>query len=152
MKKITIVLGVVVISVFVVFVFFRTAQEERIIREKIIVNDITPSDNTEKTDSSRYIDYSKSLFDQMPNKKRVYFFHAKWCPTCKVANEEFTQNIDRIPNDVILFKTDYDSEKGLKSKYGITYQHTFVYVDSQGEEINKWNGGDIEELINNTTK
>ena len=39
MKKITIVLGVVVISVFVVFVFFRTAQEERIIREKIIVND-----------------------------------------------------------------------------------------------------------------
>jgi len=98
----------------------------------------------------RYLEYSKKAFDKAVNNKRVYFFHAKWCPTCKIANEEFIQNMDKIPNDVILFKTDYDTEKELKTQYGITYQHTFVFVDSEGKEIRKWNGGGITELISNT--
>lgn len=98
----------------------------------------------------RYVEYSKEAFDKAVNNKRVYFFHAKWCPTCKIANEEFIQNMDKIPNDVILFKADYDTEKELKTQYGITYQHTFVFVDSEGKEIRKWNGGGITELISNT--
>jgi thiol-disulfide isomerase/thioredoxin len=100
----------------------------------------------------RYIEYSKESFDKAVNSKRVYFFHAKWCPTCKIANEAFVRDMDKIPEDVILFKIDYDTEKELKTQYGISYQHTFVFVDSEGKEIRKWNGGDIEELISNTLK
>lgn len=51
---------------------------------------------------------------------------------------------------MLLFKTDYDTEKALKQKYGITYQHTFVYVDKDGKQIKKWNGGAIDALIANT--
>lgn len=83
-------------------------------------------------------------------KKRVLFFHASWCPTCKVANQEFTNNFNNIPIDIVVFKTDYDNESALKQKYGITYQHTFVYVDGDGDELAKWNGGAIVELIANT--
>lgn len=103
-----------------------------------------------QSQSSRYILYSKSNYDSNIDKKRVIYFHAIWCPTCKVTNEEFTNSPDRIPEDVVVLKTDYDSENDLKSKYGITYQHTFVYVDSTGNEIKKWNGGGIDELIENT--
>lgn len=99
---------------------------------------------------SRYMDYSKTAFDAAKGKKRVYFFHATWCPTCKTSNEEFTGNPDGIPEDVALFKTDYDKEAELKKKYGITYQHTYVMVDENGNEVKKWNGGGLAELVANT--
>jgi len=118
-------------------------------------NDKTPTINNSKEStmsksSSRYLDYTAQAFAGTRDKKRVYFFHATWCPTCKAVNEEFNNNPDSIPEDVILFKTDYDSEKELKKKYGITYQHTFVYVDADGRELKKWNGGGIAELTANT--
>ena len=37
----------------------------------------------------------------------------------------------------------------LAKKYGITYQHTFVQIDSQGKEVTKWNGGQTDELAAN---
>jgi len=99
---------------------------------------------------SRYSVYSKHAFDAAKGKKRVYFFHAAWCPTCKAANTEFTNNLDGIPEGVIVFKTDYDTNSELKKQYGITYQHTYVLVDENGKELKKWNGGAIAELIANT--
>lgn len=96
---------------------------------------------------SRYVSYSVEGFEDAKDKKRVYFFHASWCPTCKVANEEFSSNPDEIPEDIVLFKTNYDTENDLKKRYGITYQHTFVQVDENGNEVSKWNGGGISELI-----
>lgn len=98
---------------------------------------------------SRYVEYSPEVFENSKDQKRVYFFHASWCPTCKAANREFSENSHGIPGDVVLFKTDYDTQTELKKKYGITYQHTFVQVDESGNEIAKWNGGGLEELSAN---
>mgnify|MGYP003491827866 CR=1 FL=1 len=102
------------------------------------------------TESSRYVEYSEQNFASNKDKKRVLFFHAAWCPTCQAANKEITANLSSIPSDVILLITDYDTQKELKKKYNITYQHTFVLVDSSGNEIQKWNGGAIKELIAKT--
>lgn len=99
---------------------------------------------------SRYVDYTPVAFDSAKDKKRVYFFHASWCPTCKTAHAELSGNPEKIPGDVVLFKTDYDSNSALKKQYGITYQHTFVLVDSMGKEVKKWNGGGLTELVENT--
>lgn len=107
------------------------------------------SDTSSVNEGGRYVTYSENQFNSMSDKRRVYFFHASWCPTCKVANSDFEQNGARIPQDVILFKTDYDSYAELKRRYGITYQHTFVQVDRDGNEISKWNGGGVNELIAN---
>lgn len=108
-----------------------------------------PSVRSDAAAGLRYADYSPQAFEESNDKKRVYFFHASWCPTCKVANEEFSSNPDGIPEDIVLFKTDYDTENDLKKRYGITYQHTFVQVDENGNEVAKWNGGGISELIAN---
>lgn len=89
-----------------------------------------------------YETYSAEAFAKAASKRRVLFFHATWCPTCKVANADLEKNIGMLPEDVVVFKTDYDSQAELKKKYGITYQHTFVLVDEAGAELMKWNGGD----------
>lgn len=96
-----------------------------------------------------YMPYSQQAFADASKTKRVLFFHAPWCPTCRPADEEFTKNADQIPTGVTLFKTDYDSETALKTTYAITYQHTFVQVDENGKEIAKWNGGGLKELVEN---
>ena len=95
-----------------------------------------------------YIDYSAaSLASAAQNGgKPVIFFKARWCPTCQAADKAFTSHLDQIPAGVTILKADYDTEKDLKAKYGITYQHTFVQVDANGKELAKWNGGDIDNL------
>jgi thiol-disulfide isomerase/thioredoxin len=99
---------------------------------------------------SRYIVYSQEAFDAARNKKRVLYFHAPWCSTCVPTDKEFSANADKIPEDVVLFKTDYDTSTELKKKYAVPYQHTFVLVDAADREITKWNGGAVAELVEHT--
>lgn len=101
------------------------------------------------TQAGSYIAYSPQAVQQAAaqGKKPVLFFHADWCPTCRAADKDINKKLDQIPEDIVILKTDYDKETELKEKYGITYQHTFVQVDGQGNEITKWNGGALEAVI-----
>lgn len=109
----------------------------------------------EKMGSSRYVEYSKAELEKSASGRRVLFFYASWCPTCKPANENFQINSGKIPEDLTLIRVNYNDtdtdqeEEDLAKKYEITYQHTFVQIDSNGNEIAKWNGGQIEELLSN---
>lgn len=79
---------------------------------------------------------------------KVLFFHASWCPSCRSL--ESSLNSNDIPDGLGIYKIDYDSSTELKSKYGVTTQHTLVQVDSEGNMINKWLGGnDVESIVNN---
>ncbi len=104
-----------------------------------------------KSQTGSYANYSPTtLQDEFENNSKVVlFFHAKWCPSCIAANKAFLTKADQIPAGVTVLKTDYDTEKELKTKYGVTYQHTFVQIDAEGNMIAKWNGGDIDELKKN---
>lgn len=99
--------------------------------------------------SGSYIDYSSQDFAANQNHRRILFFYASWCPTCRPADADFQANKDKLPEDVVLFRVNYDTETELKEKYNITYQHTFVQVDENGSEIARWNGGQISELLSN---
>lgn len=113
------------------------------------------TDKMEQNESSRYITYSKANLVSSASSRRVLFFYANWCPTCRPADANFTQNESTIPSDVTLIRVNYNDpdtdqeEKALAQQYGVTYQHTFVQIDQNGEEVNKWNGGQIEELLKN---
>jgi len=106
-------------------------------------------------DEIRYADYSKVATDNAINNRRVFFFYASWCPTCKSADLDLKSNLRDLPADVVVLRVNYNDsetdqeEKDLAKKYGITYQHTFVQIDDQGKEVTKWNGGKTEELIAN---
>ncbi|MFA6004966.1 MAG: thioredoxin family protein [Patescibacteria group bacterium] len=105
--------------------------------------------------TSRYVEYSAAALEKAVTGRRVLFFYASWCPTCRPADESFTQNSAKIPEDVTLLRVNYNDpdtdqeEKDLAQKYGITYQHTFIQIDSTGNEVTKWNGGQINELLSN---
>ena len=120
--------------------------------DRVLENDQMIDD---KMASSRYVQYSKSELDSASNNRRILFFYASWCPTCKPADTNFTQNESKIPEDVTLIRVNYNDpetdqeEKELAKQYGITYQHTFVQIDSTGKEVTKWNGGQIDELLSN---
>ena len=102
---------------------------------------------------SRYIEYTPGILVQTGERKQVLFFYANWCPTCVPADENFRANVNRIPEDVVLIRVNYkdtdtdEQETGLAQHYGITYQHTFVQLDKEGNVVKKWNGGQIDELL-----
>ena len=100
-----------------------------------------------ETNGGRYRNFSKTDFAKSDEDYRVHFFHANWCSFCKTADKEISAQKDRIPDNVVVFKTNYDSEKALKKQYGVFSQHTFVLVDRDGNEIAQWSGGGIDTLI-----
>jgi thiol-disulfide isomerase/thioredoxin len=70
----------------------------------------------------------------------VLFFKAGWCPTCRAVDSDIKSNLSKIPENVSILEVDYDNSSVLKQKYGVTYQHTFVRVDKDGNLIKKWRG------------
>ncbi|MDX2003771.1 MAG: thioredoxin family protein [Meiothermus sp.] len=99
---------------------------------------------------SSYLEYSAEAFGKAKDQKRVLFFSASWCPTCRAANAEFTAKLKEIPKGVVVFKADYDKETALKRQYGIVRQHTFVLVDATGKALKTWSGGAVAEVAANT--
>ena len=73
-------------------------------------------------------------------KTKVLFFHASWCPICKAANQTLTSWYTDGNGLLTTYKIDYDKEKMLKKKYGVTYQHTFVKIDGKGNVIKSITG------------
>ena len=98
-----------------------------------------------------YKDYSAAevLAEQAAGQKVVLYFYAPWCPFCRAADADFKANPDKIPAGVTVLKTLYDSETALKQKYGVTYQHTFVQIDNNGNQVTKWVSGDTGFLVKN---
>lgn len=104
---------------------------------------------------SQYVVYTQNALDSAKDGRRVLFFYASWCPTCRPTDASFSQNSSEFPEDLTVIRVNYndpetdDEERALADKYNVTYQHTFVQIDSEGNEITKWNGGGLEELLEN---
>lgn len=114
---------------------------------------MTKTEDKMMVKDSRYAPYTKELLENTKSSRRVLYFYASWCSTCIPANSDFEKNISMIPEDVTVIRVNYNDpdtdadEKALAVKYGITYQHTFVQIDSAGKLVTQWNGGAIKELL-----
>lgn len=114
--------------------------------DAMVKNESTPS-------SKQYLPYIKEALENTKGTRRVLFFYASWCPTCIPADGDFVKNISLLPSDVTVIRVNYNDpdtdteEKALATKYGITYQHTYVQIDASGNVVTKWNGGATKELL-----
>lgn len=80
-----------------------------------------------------YTDYTDDVIgDGDPS---VLFFHAAWCPICKRTDETLTQWYGEEDFPLSVYKVDYDNSSDLKTRYGVTYQHTFVLLDGEGNAL-----------------
>lgn len=83
-----------------------------------------------------YEPYAPEKLSLAARGKVVLFFHADWCPICRPLDAELVSK--GVPEGIHVLKVNYDTASELKKKYGVTYQHTFVQVDAQGNLIAKW--------------
>ncbi|MBI2034277.1 MAG: thioredoxin family protein [Candidatus Levybacteria bacterium] len=161
MKNPAVIISVIILTIGI-GAYFLTQQstqqpgvnEQPNSQQDSMVKDETTSRNTVST-TGKYVVYTKQILDTAANKRRVLYFYANWCPICIPADADFRKNENKIPADVVVIRVNYNDtetdqeEKDLAKKYGITYQHTFVQIDAQGNVITKWNGGQTNELLEN---
>lgn len=84
--------------------------------------------------------------------KVVYFFAATWCPNCRETYKNLSANYAMIPKNVKVLFVNYDKASDLKKKYGVTYQHTFVLIDSMGRAVKTWSGSQtVADIVKNAT-
>lgn len=95
--------------------------------------------------ASNYFTYSEVAFAEAKKKgKTILFFWAPWCGTCSFLDDEIKSGASELPSDLTILRVNYDMQTDLKNKYGITFQHTLVQVDKDGNEIKKWIGGGMD--------
>jgi thiol-disulfide isomerase/thioredoxin len=105
--------------------------------------------------STKYLEHNQSVLTKTAGYRRVLFFYASWCPTCRPADADFRTNEAKIPEDVRIIRVNYNDpqtdaeETALAKQYQITYQHTFVQIDVNGQPVTRWNGGSLAELLKN---
>lgn len=152
----------VIVLVLVISSGLYISSKESNITEKMTVK-VTPdaittkktSETMIKSKDGKYIEYVSPETLEIKNSKVVLYFFANWCPTCIPADKEFKADEAKIPDGVTVVRVNYNdpdtdnNEKALSKKYGVTYQHTFVQIDEKGNEVTKWNGGAINELLSN---
>ena len=129
----------------------KKAMEEK---DAMMKADTTKTDSMTKKDETSMMDKSDTMMKAgsyeayAPEKVAlasathdvVLFFRASWCPTCRAVDADIKANLSKIPSSLAILDVNYDNSTTLKQKYGVTYQHTFVQVDKDGNLIKKWNG------------
>lgn len=75
----------------------------------------------------RLFDHQSFAAAQAQNSSVVVFVHAGWCPICR-AQEQTIRKLLATPKfkNVTVLKIDFDTQKPLWSKFGITQQSTLV--------------------------
>jgi len=101
--------------------------------------------------SPHYVEYSEeSLAVAREKGNTILFFAATlWCSTCSALDDELKERSSTLPDGVTVLKVDYDTDKAMRTKYGVTQQHTLVFLDSNGNEIKRWIGGNFDDLVQN---
>lgn len=161
---ILLVTGTLLFAVYFVFTFQKNPvsnmSKDPSNSQEMMKKDVTTADDDSekmmaKNENGRYITYSQSTFQEISTENVVLFFYANWCPNCIPVDKEISKNINKIPDNTTIVRVNYsdnetdEDEKDLATKYGITYQHTFVLTDKSGMVIQKWNGGNLDTILDN---
>lgn len=93
---------------------------------------VDKADEGQPKQKGTYANYSSELVASTKGTK-LLFFHAPWCPQCRALDESIRTSV--LPDDVTIFKVDYDSNQALRAKYGVTLQTTVVKVDDNQDKL-----------------
>jgi len=135
---IPILILVVIIAGFVYLLTSSDASEEEAKMQEVQATTTSAVSNPQapvsKSQPGVYIAYSEQAVASAQGTK-LLFFHAPWCPQCRQIDKDITTN--GVPDDVTVFKVDYDTNQALRKKYGVTLQTTVVRIDDEGKLVKK---------------
>ena len=85
--------------------------------------------------------------DRAAGRPVVVYFHADWCPTCKVQ-KPIVDRLAQAPalQPVTIYVADYDTETALEKSLNVHMQSTFV-VFRRGREVARSTGQTQEAAI-----
>jgi thiol-disulfide isomerase/thioredoxin len=81
----------------------------------------------------------------------VLMFAADWCPICQADLKDINANGSRL-GSITIVVVDYDKAAELKSRYGITVQHTYVQIDAEGKKLAIWSGGGVDGILSHVDR
>jgi thiol-disulfide isomerase/thioredoxin len=118
----------------------------------------TEGDTEEDTSSSNvlfpveYTAFSREAFNEAKGSKPVaLFFHAAWCPQCVKLDGELSSELGDLPNDAVIYRVDFDSAEDLRAEYSVTSQTTVVFLDQNGNVIDRKQDPSVVEISNALT-
>lgn len=98
------------------------------------------------TQNGVYVGYNEGVIGN--GQVSVLFFRASWCGECKESDEDLTDWYSRGGDNFLnVYEVDYDTSTELKQRYGVTYQHTFVKIDGQGNALEVIQGPSKKKLM-----
>jgi thiol-disulfide isomerase/thioredoxin len=98
-----------------------------------------------------YVDYSaEKRASYQGSRPFAIFFHASWCPICRVIEQDLKADLGEHPDGVLILQADYESEVDLTKEFSVTRQYWFVIFNADGEVTfsnNLFNASDVIEKI-----
>lgn len=83
-----------------------------------------------------YANYNDTQFSRHIGKDPIIlFFHASWCPRCRLSEEVILESLNELTGGAVIFKADFDTEFELRKTYGITLQDNFLAISSEGNVV-----------------
>ncbi len=107
---------------------------------KLSPQTLPPNQSTNTSEPSTvagsYVTYKDQATIMATSGTKLLFFHAPWCPQCRALENDIKGAT--LPENLTIFKVDYDTSQQLRQKYGVTIQTTLVKVGDDGELIKKY--------------
>ena len=92
--------------------------------------------------NSKYYRFDKTHYEKSLQEGKIIFldFHASWCPICRSEHPDILAAFNELNNEeVVGYQVHYnddetnEEDKEMAKKFGITYQHTKVFLNKNGE-------------------
>jgi thiol:disulfide interchange protein DsbD len=89
-------------------------------------------------------DLNSALQEARNTDKNVFIdFYADWCPYCKELDEKTFQDTrvqDKLSQNYVAVKINTDDNPELASQYKVYSLPTLVILNSDGQEVKRYNG------------
>lgn len=126
-----------------------TSESSKMNENGTMMNNGSAMNNSINMESSQYIPFTKAIYEKAKADKKIIFleFYANWCPFCKTQAPLLEQAFSEIKDqNVIGFRVNYkdsdtdNDEIELAKQFGITYQHTHIILDKNGNVAKRASG------------
>jgi thiol-disulfide isomerase/thioredoxin len=140
-KRTLIVAAVILVAIAagIAYVLASRDQTKNVPADHSVQSGPSAQQQTQPSVPGRYVDYSSDLVVSASGTK-LLFFYAPWCPQCRALDASIKSST--LPDNLTIFKVDYDSNQPLRAKYGVTIQTTVVKIDDVGDKVTSYTAYD----------